>query len=249
MSTAFSIIYLLLYCLAEAVTAFVDLHLGIGLQALIVVATLLVILFRPFPDEEAIVVGIALLALQRLFSVTLPSSRMQEFTWYGVIGIPILIGVLLAQRLYFGAWLPKAMRGHLTLEANIILGLLGVPAAMIAYIVYQPQLLQSALSTPGFFLDFVSVIVFAGMLQELLYRGYLQRVVRRKIGAWSILFVSVAFAGSTFGVYSLPFTLAAFGMSCVYGFIYDRYRALVALLVAHGLFAFFYLIVFPVIFR
>lgn len=238
------LLWLGIYCLGEWIASYADPGLAAGIHTGAAVLAFVTIFFGWAAKEEPALVGISLLALQRVFSLALPTDRMPEFVWYGVVGLPVLAGVLVANRAYLGGWLPRRLLGKWSWMGNLALGLIGIPFALGFFALYRPppSELSVGLVTS---LNGLAIILFAGILQELLFRGLLQTVMTPLFGKISILLVSIAFAASTLGVYSTPLSLAAFAMSLIFGYVYYRYQTLAGLMLAHGLFAFLYLLVLP----
>ncbi|HLV33831.1 MAG TPA: CPBP family intramembrane glutamic endopeptidase [Spirillospora sp.] len=238
------LLWLGVYCLGEWIASYADPGLAAAIHTGAAVLAFAIIFFGWASKEEPALAGISLLALQRVFSLTLPTDRMPEFVWYSVVGLPVLASVLIANHAYLDGWLPRRLPGKLSWMGNLALGLIGIPFALGFFALYRPppSELSTGLATT---LNGLAIILFAGILQELLFRGLVQTALTPLFGKISILLASIAFAASTLGVYSMPFSLAAFAMSLIFGYVYYRYRALAGLMLAHGLFAFLYLLVLP----
>jgi membrane protease YdiL (CAAX protease family) len=101
--------------------------------------------------------------------------------------------------------------------------------------------LLSAFSTPYFLLSLITLVVFAPIVEELLFRGFLQNWFKKYTGKKSaILLTSLCFAvlhySSSQGLSNISLIPALFFLSCFIGFVYERQSSLISPLVMHAFF-------------
>lgn len=119
--------------------------------------------------------------------------------------------------------------------ANWLLGVLSIESA-------ESVLATQGAQQPVYYLYLIPVtIVLVGPVEELVFRGLIQGVLRESIGTTpAIVAASLIFAGVHVGAYSgggLGATLVFIaGLGGVLGILYERSRSITAVAVVHGLF-------------
>jgi len=92
-----------------------------------------------------------------------------------------------------------------------------------------------------FFFATVSIIIFAPLIEELLFRGFLQSYLRRYMAApWAIAISSLSFAFFHYskdqGLGNIPIIGSLFVLANFLGFVYERQRTLLAPMILHAIF-------------
>ncbi len=92
-----------------------------------------------------------------------------------------------------------------------------------------------------FFLSLVSITVFAPMLEEVLFRGFLQSFVRQHLGVKSaILITSLCFSCFHYspeqGMSNISIIVSLFPLALFLGYVYERQGSLFAPIVLHACF-------------
>lgn len=99
--------------------------------------------------------------------------------------------------------------------------------------------LKIALKSPlGLFFSLLSVLVFAPILEEFLFRGILQTWLRNKLGTVSAillssLFFSLMHFSPTQSTTNVPLLITLFTLSLYLGFLYEKTRSLFACIILH----------------
>jgi len=92
-----------------------------------------------------------------------------------------------------------------------------------------------------FFLSIVTIVAFAPMLEEVLFRGFLQSFIRQHLGPKSAIFMT-AFCFSFFhfspeqGISNISIIGSLFALALFLGFVYERQGSLPASMTLHALF-------------
>jgi uncharacterized protein len=187
--------------------------------------------------------ALALVPLLRLSSLALAVQDPVGF--FLLTGVPVLAAVVLAA---VALDMPGVLRlGEIRRASQWHVALAALFAAEVAtpLLDLPPLIVDPAL--PEVVLTAVVVFVFAGVLEELLFRGVLQGAMAPRLGATSIVAADLLFAATYLGSVSTAYAvvMAAFGLAC--GF-WVRYTGSVAgAAVAHGLFAAGLLVIWPVV--
>lgn len=91
------------------------------------------------------------------------------------------------------------------------------------------------------FLSICTIVIFAPLIEELLFRGFLQSYIRQHVGSFrAIIITSVVFALYHYapeqGVTNITIVGSIFVVSCFFGFIYEKRRSLKASIFMHAFF-------------
>jgi membrane protease YdiL (CAAX protease family) len=224
---------------AEALAAFGSPVTAAAVQG----AMLLILLGHYVAGGERALAALALVPLLRLSSLALASDDPVRF--HIVAGLPVLLAVGLAARALeldgiLRLWeIRRRSQWHVALGALAVAGVLDlalhvgplVPAAPL------PRLLAAA----------AVVFVFAGVLEELLFRGLVQATMAPLLGPWAILVADCLFTATYLGAASGGYaaTMAVFGLGC--GWWARRTGSLAGAAIGHGLFAVGLLVLWPAV--
>jgi membrane protease YdiL (CAAX protease family) len=177
--------------------------------------------------------ALALVPLLRLSSLAMTTPH--PVVSLVVSGTPVLVGVVLAARALdlpgvLALWqIGLRSQWHVALGA-LILAALAAPALSLPPVAHQRAF-------PALAIAAAAVFVFAGVLEELLFRGMIQGALDPLLGGWSIPVSDVLFAATYVGSGSTPYAvfMATFGLAC--GWWVRRTGSLAGAAVGHGLLA------------
>ena len=172
-TTNWLLVYGSVIILAEAILVLVNVALGVLLQAAILIAVVSHNAFaRPPRDPQLPVLG--LVPLIRLLSIAMPIPDAAPITAYVLVGAPALLGVLLIARAIGASHTELGLGQPTSLVQPALIATIGLPLGLVARSVGG----LSAVATGGVHpLVFVAVVVpFVVLLEELVFRGLLQRV-------------------------------------------------------------------------
>jgi membrane protease YdiL (CAAX protease family) len=225
---------------AEAVAAFVGPVPAAAIDGIILLGLLGRYLLGAGDGVRAFA-ALALVPLLRLSSLALTSA--QPVVFLVVSGTPVLIGVVIAARALdlpgvLALWqIGLRSQWHVALGALILAGL-AAPALRLAPLTQDRAL-------PALAIAAVAVFVFAGVLEEMVFRGMIQGALDPLLGGWSIPVADVLFAATYVGSGSPRYTvfMALFGMAC--GWWVRRTRSLAGAAIGHGLLAAWLLLLAP----
>jgi CAAX protease family protein len=193
--------------------------------------------------------GMRLYAEWRLLTDAAPKPPTVQVVQIGLFQTALLAGLLLFFLSHYGqhAMAPFGIRGD-RWRGDVAAGGLGFLAAMppvfAAILLTLPlrsdarthgllQLLQKSPTVEAYAWVGLSVIVAAPLYEELLFRVILQGALRSKLSAATAIGLSsVAFAFS----HGFPDSLALLPLAVVLGFVFERRRSWLAVVVLHALF-------------
>lgn len=209
--------WLLLYgsaiILAEAVLALVSVTVGVLLQAAILIVVVSHFVFaRPPRDRYLPVLGIV--PLIRLLSIVMPIPGAEPISAYALVGAPALLGVFLSARAIGVSRAELGLGRPASLLEPALIATIGLPLGLVARSFGG----LAAVPIDGVHpLLFVAVIaLFVVLLEELVFRGLLQRVVSTRSRLLGIVAPNLIYAamylgsGSTVTVLFMGLTGALF---------------------------------------
>lgn len=223
------------------------------------------ILFLPFAIYFAIQFGVVTL-FSPMFATLAPDRVLPVLSWLNFF-IHFLLLFALASVLHY---LPRTIsqpillrRGRLYPKQDILFAISAYVMALplvafaneianwILYLFYGPlelpdqlavQFLKMTLGNPGyFFLATTTIVVLAPLIEETLFRGFLQSFLRKHLGARAaILIASLCFSMFHYsfaqGVSNLPIIASLFVLALFLGFLYERQGSLLASVSLHAIF-------------
>ena len=173
--------YLGVLTLAEMLTVLYDPRLGLILHGLLLVA----LLFHAARSWEKPIHGLLLTLifapLVRLFSLSLPLQGIPVVYWYLITSVPLFVTALIAIRnLGFSRADVGLKLG--ALPTQLLIALSGLVLGYIEYRILQPEPLAEALTLQQLWLPALILLIGTGFMEELLFRGVLQRVATESLG-------------------------------------------------------------------
>ncbi|HSQ71917.1 MAG TPA: CPBP family glutamic-type intramembrane protease, partial [Rubrivivax sp.] len=239
--------YMLAITLAELATTFFSPHLGLVIHGGLLVMMLLHASFWADASERNFLLALGLAPLIRLMSLSMPLLQFDFMYWYMVIGIPLLISTVVVYRLggYRPGQVGLALGKNLPLQLGIALG--GVGLGYLEYLILRPEPLVASLSLESIWLPALILLVFTGFLEELIFRGLMQRAsadTLKKLGPW---YISLLFAVLHIGYKSWIDLAFVFVVGYVFSLVAERTRSIWGVTLAHGLTNISLFLIFPFI--
>ncbi len=118
---------------------------------------------------------------------------------------------------------------------QIAIGLSGLAFGALEYVILRPQALAPALAWANVWWPALVLLVCTGLLEEMIFRGLLQRTAETVLPRWGLVYVALLFAVLHIGYRSLVDVLFVLVVGLFFGRIVQRTRSLVGVTLAHGL--------------
>jgi CAAX protease family protein len=219
--------------LGEAILVLVNVTVGILLQAAILVAVVSHNSFaRPPRDPQLPVLG--LVPLIRLLSIAMPIPDAAPITAYVLVGAPALLGVVLSARAIGVSRSELGLGRPTSVLESAMIASIGLPLGLVARSIGGPSPLAVGDVNP---LLFVAVLLpFVVLLEELVFRGLLQRVATTRSRLLGILAPNVLYAAMYFGSGSAVAVLFMALTGALFGWFVARSGSLWGVLGAHLIF-------------
>lgn len=232
--TQIAFFYLVLITSAEALTTLWDPYAGIIFHSLI----LITLLFHGAISRQMIrrrfLLALTLAPLIRILSISLPLAGFPLTFWY------IGIGSLLFVATYFTARVTQMKANRLgfrvrSWKTELSIALIGPLLGFLEFFILRPNPLIDRLSWSTFWLPALSLLIFTGLLEELIFRGLIQESATESLGRLGLIYSAVLFAILHMGYLSLVDVLFVLGVGLMFGLIVSRTRSLIGVSLAHGL--------------
>lgn len=241
--------YLVALAIAETLNTLFAPQAGVILHGLVLLALLLHASLSIRKREHRFLVVLALVPLIRLLNLTLPLNYFPPVYWYAVVGAPLSIAAFMGARF-------SGLKGNMiglrlswrTIPIELLIGVLGFGIGFIEYLILRPEPLVAELRWDLIWLPILILLVFTGLLEEVIFRGMLQSTAIRHLGQLGVLYVAVLFAVLHFGYRSPLNLLFVFGVALLFGLIVQRRGTLLGVSFSHGLTNVSLYLVFPFLF-
>jgi membrane protease YdiL (CAAX protease family) len=175
----------------------------------------------------------------------MPLLQFQFTYWYLIIGAPLLIGAVLVLRLTGYSAASVGLGWGRRLPWQMAVGFSGLSLGFVEYYILRPQPLAQALSFQQVWLPALILLVFTGFLEELIFRGLMQRAAIAVLNRAGLLYVSLLFAALHIGYRSLLDIAFVFCVGLYFSVAVERTRSLFGVTLAHGLTNVALFLVFP----
>jgi membrane protease YdiL (CAAX protease family) len=189
---------------------------------------------RPPAALVALLLAFIVAPLIRIISLTLPLAQIEAPYRYLFAGVPMTIGAILVAR---AVHMNRQAMG-LTWRAplwQIAIVLVSIVLGFVEYVILRPAPLGPLPWTAAGFLPALSVGVFTGFPEELVFRGIMQTAARPVLGRWNWVYVSAVFAVLHIGYASFIDFVFVFFVGLLYGWVFERTRSIVGVSIGHGL--------------
>jgi uncharacterized protein len=224
---------------AEAVAAFVAPVPAATIDAVVLTA----LLAHYVASGRRVFAALALVPLLRLTSIAVAVSHPLSF--YVISGAPVLLAVALGAD---ALELPGVLRLHeIRLRSQWHVAVAALVLSALATPVLDLEPVTSDRSLPGILAAAMVVFLFAGVLEELVFRGIVQGAAAPLLGRWTFLAANLLFASTYLGCGSAA--LAVFMTLCglFWGWWVQRTGSLAGAAIGHGLLAAGLLAIWPVL--
>jgi membrane protease YdiL (CAAX protease family) len=245
-----ALIYLAAIGLAEAITNLYEAPIGLGLHAAILWLLLVQAAWAEKRVRRGLLLALTLAPLTRVVSLAMPLPRFPPVYRHAVAGAPLFVAVYLAARAcgLQGGMLGLNVRrlfNRRRLAPQVLVGLSGVPLGYVEYRLLGSGSPVGDLRESSMWLQALILLVFSGLLEELIYRGLVQYNAVRALGVGGIYYAAGLGAVMSMGYRSPANTLFVFVVGVYFGWVVQRSGSLVGAALAHGLVNIVVLLVMP----
>jgi uncharacterized protein len=242
-------IYLFSILLAEGITTLVDPQAGMILHGVVLFA----LLFHSAVERQKLprrfLTLLALAPLIRILSLALPLAELGLPTiyWYMVVGLLLYVAAYFSGRVTGFGWRRMGWTWkHWPIQ--LVFGVLGFGLGFFEYLILRPSPIVRSLALGEIWIPALILLIFTGLLEEIIFRGMLQSASMQLLGKYGLVFIAVLFAILHLGYFSILDLLFVLSIGLFFGWVVWKFQWLLGVSVAHGFTNFSLYILFPVIF-
>lgn len=226
--------YLAAVAVAELVTVLVEPRLGLIVHGLLLVILLAhAALIWELPAHQ-LLLSLSFAPLIRLLSLSLPLARFPLVYWYFITSVPLFVAVSLAMRaMGFSYRMVGLNRRSFLLQ--LLVSLSGLAFGYLEYQILRPLPLAKAFTWRQLWLPAIVLMVSTGWMEELIFRGLLQRATGQLLGRFSVPYVSALFAVLHVGYRSVLDVAFVFFVALFFGYVAEKTQSIVGVSLSHGL--------------
>lgn len=225
---------LVLITVAEYATAVVQSQVGLTLHALLLLGLMVAATLARREEDRRLALALILMPIIRLLSLALPLPRLPQMAWYPVIAIPLLIATYMIVRQLGVSRRDLGLHmGVLPLQLALALGGLGIGA--LEYLILWPAPQSASFSWNVFLLSSLSLVLFTGFSEELIFRALLQRLALPALGRWGLIYVSLLFGVMHIGYLSATDVLFVAAIGLLFAQLGRWSGSIFGITLAHGL--------------
>jgi membrane protease YdiL (CAAX protease family) len=238
--TRVALAYLGVYAVAEVLAAVFDARLGLLIHA----GLLLGIFFHganvPAGPERTFLWTLWLAPLTRIYGLAQPYAGAPPLTWWALTAIPMVVAGVVAMRL---AGLSARDAGLIPSPREAPIAIFMVPVGLalgvLMYLLLEPRMPGQDLAFGGVALVALIAIVNPGIVDEIVFRGVLQRGTAGVFGTgFGVLYVSLLYAtilpAGLVERSSLTAVAITFGIGLLLSAVTARTRSVLSATVAHA---------------
>lgn len=226
--------YLVAIALAEVLTVTVFPEGGLVLHGLLFVALMVHTALMPRAPQQRAMLAAAFGPLIRLLSLSLPLMGVPLIYWYLIVGAPLFAAAFFTARAM--RYTPAKIGLTLgVLPTQLLIGASGIFLGYLEHLILKPQPLVSPPNWSEIALAAFILFVFTGFLEELIFRGVMQRALSEGIGRFGMLYVAVLFAVLHLGYHSALDFVFVLVVALYFGVVVRRTGSIFGVTLAHGL--------------
>jgi len=227
--------YLVALTMAEVFTVFVTVRVGVLMHMGLLLLLLFHTVRRLDSPDHRLWASLSLVPLIRIISLSLPLSSFTLFYWFLFTSIPLFAATFLVMRLLSMSWDYVGVNLR-NLPLQVPIAFLGFALGYIEYLILKPAPLIDELTLAKFWWPALIIAISTGFLEELLFRGVLQRTSVEVLGrARGVIYVAVFFGVLHIGYKSLIDVIFVTAVGLIFGWLVLKTRSIIGVTLAHGI--------------
>jgi len=230
--------------LAELMVTFVHPGVGLALHAGLLVAFVWRAVLEDGTTHD-LFAALAVLPLIRVLAIAMPFWLVDQAQHFALVNLPLIVATLVAARyLRYGRLQLGLTLGGLPWQLPVVAS--GAAIGYLERLIIQPAPLAGELTFAAVWWPALSLMLFTGLSEEILFRGVLQTAAVRSLGAfWGIAYVSLMFGALHIGWSSALDVGFVTLVGAFFGFVVHRTGSILGVTLAHGLANIMLFIVLP----
>ena len=240
--------YLIALVVAELLTLYFQPIWGILFQLMIIISLITHSSLARSTKCSYLLQAMVLIPLLKIMSLSIPVMGLGPLYWLAFTILPVLVTCLFLIRSQNIRRSSVGLNlGSLPLQLGV--GFSGLVLGFIEYLILQPNALIPSLNMLNLFFASIIIILTTGLTEELVFRGIIQKNAENLMGkAWGLLYVSLLFTSLYIGWNSILYLSFVFGVSIIYGYVFQKTRSILGVSLSHGLSNIILFLVLPFLF-
>ncbi len=229
------LLYLMIITVAEIVVAMVNPQLGMVIHAALLLVLPVHAALAPDPKEQKLLICMCLAPLIRVMSLALPIATLPLVYWFIIVSTPLFPAVYMAIR---AAGLKRQDIGLTAnhLPVQLLVALTGIPLGVAEYLILAPEPLIQNLSLGSIWFPALVLLIGTGFLEEVIFRGVLQKVSADIMGSFkALMYVTALFAVLHIGYLSVIDVIFVFMAGAWFALVAIKTKSIIGATLAHGL--------------
>ncbi|MDD4465218.1 MAG: CPBP family intramembrane metalloprotease [Dehalococcoidales bacterium] len=232
-SMKLAFLFFVLIAVAESFTVFVDVLAGVILFGIILLATLIIPAVKNNYQQSRLVLSLSLVPLVRIISLSMPLAGLSQIWWFPIMYLPLFLAAL-ALMYMLGLRFGDIGFKLRPVTANILIALSGIALGFIEYSILQPEPLIEQLTWQSGLLAGLILFVTTGLVEEVIFRGVMQRTAIEYFGWRGIFYTSLIFAVLHLGFLSAADVIFVFFAGLYFAWAALKTGSLTGVIIAHG---------------
>jgi membrane protease YdiL (CAAX protease family) len=197
---------------------------------------------------SSMLLSLTLVPLIRILSLVMPLSFFPKIQWFIIIGVAIYLSfIVIIHQLKINlkeCGLRFPVKKHIPIEIGIMI--LGIPFGFAEYFILRPTALITSFSIENIVVAVFILFIATGLLEELIFRGLLQKKSTDIIGIWKgILFITLIFTILHIGNLSILDVILVFCIGGLYAIVVKTTKTIIGVTISHTLVNVFLFIICP----
>ncbi len=239
-----AILYLVAVTVAELLTTYVHPAIGLVAHSAILIALLVHIAITWEEPVHQLLLTLLFAPLIRLLSLSMPLNQFPQIDWYLIVSVPLFAAAYVIARIMRLSW--SAVGFNLKrLPIQLLVGCSGFVFGFIEYNILKPEPLIKNLTIEQFMIPALILLISTGLMEELLFRGMMQKAGEAVLGRGSIFFATAIFMVLHIGYQSLLDLLFVFAVGLFWAWVVSKTHSIVGVTVSHGITNIMLFLVFP----
>jgi uncharacterized protein len=232
--TGFLVNALLALVLAELLVTFVHPGAGLTLHALVLVAFVWRAVLEDGPHHD-LFAALAILPLIRVLAIAMPFWLVDQAQHFALVNLPLIAATLMAAHyLRYGRAQLGLTLGGLPWQVPVVAS--GAAIGYLERLLIQPVAMAPDLTLAAVWWPALSLMLFTGLSEELLFRGVLQTAAVRALGArLGIVYVSLMFGALHIGWGSALDVAFVTLVGLFFAWVVHRTGSILGVTLAHGI--------------
>lgn len=230
-----ALIYLAAITAAELLTVSYNPVTGVSIYLVIFVA---LVIHSALTWETAVhkfLLALSLVPLIRVISLSLPLSSIPQIWWYPIVYTPLMATSFLVSRM-LGYRLSEIGLQMNRVWLQLAFALTGVAFGFLEYfILTQEAEAAGQIMQKTWLLSALVLVTTTGFVEELMFRGVLQRSTEEAMGWWGIVYTSFLFAIVHWIHGSVLDVIFVFAVALIFGWMVKKTGSLFGVTLAHGI--------------